>query len=251
MDSRPIRRPVSGVRGRVRLRYDRLVAAGSALAVTLVALLGGIGVLADSSSAAAASPHKPVPVGPGPVAGLAAKIVPPVATLVPPPATHSPSAQTPSAQTSPAQTSSEKTSSETGPVPAHSGTGRRVVFDLSGQRVWLVAPGAAGEEKVLSTYLVSGSLTANLSVGTYAVYSRSRRALGIDDSGVMQYFVRFTRGDRAAIGFHSIPTKDGRPLQSTAQLGTPQSHGCIRQALADARRLWDFAPVGTKVVVTA
>ena len=74
-------------------------------------------------------------------------------------------------------------------------------------------------------------------------------AVGIDDSGVMEYFVRFTRGANAAIGFHSIPTKDGRPLQTAAELGTPQSHGCIRQALPDAVRLWTFAPVGTKVVV--
>jgi lipoprotein-anchoring transpeptidase ErfK/SrfK len=67
----------------------------------------------------------------------------------------------------------------------------------------------------------------------------------------MQYFVRFTRGNNAAIGFHSIPTKNGKALQTAAQLGTPQSHGCIRQALPDAKTLWDFAPVGTKVVVTA
>jgi lipoprotein-anchoring transpeptidase ErfK/SrfK len=122
-----------------------------------------------------------------------------------------------------------------------------VVFDMSDQRVWLVDD-ANG---VYRTYLVSGSLTHNLNPGTYAVYSRSRWAVGVDDSGVMQYFVRFTRGANAAIGFHSIPTKKGRFLQTTAQLGTPQSHGCIRQALPDAQQLWDFAPVGTKVVVTA
>jgi hypothetical protein len=121
-----------------------------------------------------------------------------------------------------------------------------VVFDISDQRVWLVDKG----DEVLRTYLVSGSLTENLDPGTYAVYSRSRHAVGINDSGVMEYFTRFTRGENAAIGFHSIPTKDGRPLQTEKQLGTPQSHGCIRQATPDAKRLWDFAPVGTKVVVT-
>jgi len=83
------------------------------------------------------------------------------------------------------------------------------------------------------------------------VYSRSRWAVGISDSGVMQYFVRFAHGPNAAIGFHSIPTKNGTPLQTIAQLGTPQSHGCIRQKLADAVRMWDFAGVGTDVVVVA
>ena len=102
------------------------------------------------------------------------------------------------------------------------------------------------------TYLVSGSVTDNLQPGTYSVYSRSRWAVGVDDSGVMQYFVRFTQGPTgAAIGFHTIPTRNGVPLQTRAQLGTPQSHGCIRQATPDAVALWSFAPDGTKVVVVA
>lgn len=118
---------------------------------------------------------------------------------------------------------------------------------MSDQRVWLVD----SDDQVATTYPVSGSVTDNLHAGTYAVYSRSRWAVGVDDSGRMQYFVRFARGANAAIGFHSIPTRNGHPLQARSQLGTPQSHGCIRQWLPNAIKLWDFAPVGTKVVVTA
>lgn len=133
-------------------------------------------------------------------------------------------------------------------LPAGSGTGRRIVFSQSRQRVWLV--GRSG--KVERTYLASGSVTDNLHPGTYAVYSRSRNAVGVDDSGTMEYFVRFTRGPAgAAIGFHTIPVDDGHPLQTVAQLGTPRSHGCIRQKRADAIALWKFAPIGTTVVVTA
>ena len=122
------------------------------------------------------------------------------------------------------------------------------MFSQGAQRVWLV--GASDDVK--RTYLVSGSVTDNLQPGTYSVYSRSRWATGVDDSGVMQYFVRFTQGPTgAAIGFHSIPTRNGVPLQTAAQLGTPQSHGCIRQATPDAIALWNFAPDGTKVVVVA
>lgn len=46
-----------------------------------------------------------------------------------------------------------------------------------------------------------------------------------------------------------FPVKDDRPLQTRAQLGTPQSHGCIRQALPDAVAMWRFASAGTTVVV--
>jgi lipoprotein-anchoring transpeptidase ErfK/SrfK len=38
-------------------------------------------------------------------------------------------------------------------------------------------------------------------------------------------------------------------VQTPAQLGTPLSHGCIRQRTADAKALWHFAPLGTTVVV--
>ncbi len=133
------------------------------------------------------------------------------------------------------------------PCRPTSGEGRRVVFSESGQRVWIVG----SDDRVRRTYLVSGSLDDNLDPGTYEVYSRSRWAVGVDDSGVMEYFVRFTQGENAAIGFHSIPSKLGTPLQTRKELGTPQSHGCIRQDLPDAVKMWEFAQVGTTVVVTA
>jgi lipoprotein-anchoring transpeptidase ErfK/SrfK len=44
---------------------------------------------------------------------------------------------------------------------------------------------------------------------------------------------------------------DGHLVQTRAQLGTPLSHGCIRQWRPDAKALWRFAPVGTSVVVLA
>ena len=134
------------------------------------------------------------------------------------------------------------------PVPDDSGDGRRIVFDQSDQRVWLVDD----DEDVERTYLVSGSLYDNLEPGTYSVYSRSEQAWGIDDSGTMKYFVRFTEGTNgAAIGFHDIPIDDGELVQTVDELGTPQSHGCVRQERDDAIALWEFAPIGTEVDVTA
>ncbi len=51
----------------------------------------------------------------------------------------------------------------------------------------------------------------------------------------MEYFVRFTHGDAGgAIGFHTIPVDDGARVKTTAQLGAPLSHGCVRQRTADA-----------------
>jgi lipoprotein-anchoring transpeptidase ErfK/SrfK len=137
---------------------------------------------------------------------------------------------------------------ESAKLPAGSGVGRRVVFSESAQRVWLVGSGGA----VQRTYLVSGSKFDNLEPGTYAVQSRTRQATAFDGSGTMEYFVRFATGFTAPIGFHTVPVDNaGRLEQTKAQLGTPLSAGCVRQWRDDALVLWTFAPIGTKVVVTA
>ena len=136
----------------------------------------------------------------------------------------------------------------TPPPPAGSGTGRRIVFDQSDQRVWLVE----NDESVERSYLVSGSRFDNLQPGTYSVQSKQRQATSFDYTGTMEYFVRFATGYSAPIGFHAIPVyNNGEMEQTVDQLGTALSAGCVRQEKSDAKYLWDWAPIGTKVVVTA
>ena len=47
------------------------------------------------------------------------------------------------------------------------------------------------------------------------------------------------------------PSRTATWCRPASELGTPLSHGCIRQWRPDAKALWDFAPVGTEVVVVA
>jgi lipoprotein-anchoring transpeptidase ErfK/SrfK len=221
---------VSRHRQEVRPRYGRVTALGSAVAVTVIAVLGGVGVL-------------PSAVGdkPPPGSSSVGEALDPVADSPSP----SDSATVDDSERATAHVA-DKPVDDTA-LPPRSGSGKRVVFSEARQRVWLVSD----RHRVQSTYLVSGSLTDNLKPGTYSVYSRSEQAWGVDDSGTMKYFVRFTQGKYAAIGFHDIPIDDGVPVQTVSQLGTPMSHGCIRQKRSDARALWKFAPIGTTVVVTA
>jgi lipoprotein-anchoring transpeptidase ErfK/SrfK len=219
--------------GTTRVRYGRLTALGGACAVTLVAVLGGTGVLSVEA------PTRPV-AEKASLAGAATTEVGP-ATRDRPREDERPDR----ARFQAADATRSQLAAAALELPVDSGEGRRVVFDMSAQRVWLV--GGAGV--VRRSYPVSGSVTDNLDAGTYEVYSKSKQAWGIDDSGSMKYMVRFAHGDNAAIGFHDIPVKDGERVQSKADLGTPQSHGCIRQWRPDAKALWDFAPVGSTVVV--
>jgi len=209
---------------------------GASVSVTAIAVLGGAGILPSVASGDG---------DPGDVVRDAGTSVGSV--LAGAATTPSPSVEADIQPVDPDQPAVE-TDPPVPAVPSGSGEGRRIVFDQSDQRVWLVGD----DDEVVRTYLVSGSLTDNLDPGTYEVYSRSQNAWGVDDSGTMQYFVRFTEGDAgAAIGFHDIPVDNGSPVQSVAQLGTPQSHGCIRQRRKDAIALWGFAPIGTEVTVTA
>jgi hypothetical protein len=132
-------------------------------------------------------------------------------------------------------------------APAGSGTGRRIVYSNPLQRVWLV-----GEDgRVERTYLVSGRKNVP-PAGTYTVYSKSPVAFAGHGGITMRKMVRFTRSATSGIpiGFHDIPRYgDGRPMQTEDDLGGYRSAGCVRQRSDDAGFLWDWTPVGTKVVV--
>lgn len=132
------------------------------------------------------------------------------------------------------------------PVPENSGSGRRVVYSRPQQRIWLVN----ADGSIYKTHRVSGRLYEPYA-GTYYVYSRSLYTYSANDPSVKwMYMVRFAYGPGGGrIGFHEIPNRNGVPLQSAEQLGLPLSGGCVRQTTANARIVWDWAPIGTKVVV--
>lgn len=134
-------------------------------------------------------------------------------------------------------------------LPAKSGEGKRIVYDISEQHTWLVG----ADNSVVRHYPVSGGRDESLlDPGRYDVYSKSRHAVAFNQRETMNYMVRFSHGDYAAIGFHDVPAFDGGTLaQSRDELGTPRSAGCIRQWITDARALWRFSEVGTSVVVKA
>lgn len=156
-------------------------------------------------------------------------------------------------------------------VPANSGSGRRAVYSKSCQRVWLVEE----DGTVAKTHRVSGRQKWNQPTPNnpnnpveprfdfynssnvpayYRVASRSYYTCNINKPYLCwNYMVRFTKGgdDGDSIGFHQIPvdTRTNRPVQTLSQLGQPLSGGCIRQAPDDAKYVWNWAPIGTKVVV--
>ena len=171
--------------------------------------------------------------------GLSMQVVPPTSTVTPqPPPEDPPQEDSPPQQQPPPKPSYP-------PLPSGSGEGRRVVYSNAQQRVWLVE----ADGTVTDSWLVSGRKGVPR-VGTYSVFSKSRHSSAKRGRLRMEYMVRFARGRSLAIGFHSIPTSRKGPIQREDELGQFRSAGCVRQKFSDAEKLWHFAPVGTKVVVT-
>lgn len=130
-------------------------------------------------------------------------------------------------------------------VPAGSGSGRRVVYAVSAQRVWLVNE----DGSLHGSWLVSGR-RGEPNPGSYSVFSRSRHASAKAPGITMEYMVRFVRTAGLPIGFHSIPVnRRGAQIQTVEELGTFQSLVCVRQRYEDAVVMWNFAQIGTPVIV--
>lgn len=134
-------------------------------------------------------------------------------------------------------------------LPANSGSGRRAVYSKSQQTVWAIDD----NDVVIKAHRVSGRQDPlHPSPGVYRVWSRSRYTFAINNPSITWgYMVRFaTGGNGGNIGFHDIPYQYGNPVQSIAQLGQALSGGCVRQAPDDAIWMWNWADIGTVVVVT-
>ena len=131
-------------------------------------------------------------------------------------------------------------------LPNKSGSGRRVIYKIDLQWVWVVD----NQNNVVRVMPVSGR-RAVPTPGEYKVNSQSLRSYSLDFEGVwFNNMTRFALGPAGGnIGFHDIPKKNGKVMQTEDQLGTFQGSGCIRMSPADAKFIFDFAKPGTKVVV--
>ncbi len=140
------------------------------------------------------------------------------------------------------------TGADAPPLPDDSGSGRRIVYDRAGQRVWAVD----ANERIVRSWLVSGSKYSNEEPGTHTVYSRSEMSTAWNGQAYLPKMIRYQRTEIGHIGFHGIPrhVSDNSVYQTTDELGTRLSGGCQRQHDLDAAFLWAFADVGTTVVVT-
>jgi LysM repeat protein len=129
------------------------------------------------------------------------------------------------------------TSSAPGVAPsAPAGDGKRFVIDLSEQRLY-----AYEGDTMVRTTLVSTGLPGTPTVtGTYYIYlrypSQHMRGPGYDLPGVpyVQYFYK-------GYGLHGTYWHNN--------FGQPMSHGCVNMPTAEAEWAYNWASIGTPVIV--
>ena len=135
---------------------------------------------------------------------------------------------------------------EVAQVPIKSGTGRRIVYANRQQRVWVIN----ADNEVIRTFPVSGML-GQPGNGTFSVFSKSPTSYSPEFVGVtFRFMTRFAIGRNGGnIGFHEIPIRNSKPMQTVDELGAFKGSGCLRSSTQDALFIYRWATLGTKVVV--
>ncbi|HBB35965.1 MAG TPA: hypothetical protein DDZ80_30180 [Cyanobacteria bacterium UBA8803] len=115
-------------------------------------------------------------------------------------------------------------------------TGRWIEIDLSEQR--LIAWN--GKTKVRTFIVSTGKRRTPTRVGTFAIRSKLRRTR-MRGRGYNVANVPYTMYYSGGYAVHGAYWHN--------RFGTPVSHGCVNLRVPQARWLYSWAPVGTKVVI--
>lgn len=133
-------------------------------------------------------------------------------------------------------------------------------FDIANGDPWVhvdlttqTATAYRGTTKVASFNIASGQYTADGSrlsaTGTFYVYLKyeAQTMTGPGYSQPNTPWISYYNGSEA---LHGVPTYLWGEHPIYVQQGIPGSHGCINMQVADAKWMYDFTPIGTRVVVT-
>lgn len=128
-------------------------------------------------------------------------------------------------------------------------SGKKIVIDLSEQTLQMFQKG-----KLVSTRKVStGKWSTPTPTGKFKTWNKVPVAYSSPYKLYMEYWMAITADGK--YGLHSLPywalKNGGKLYEGAAHIGTPVSHGCVRQTVKEAKSLYDWAPIGTPVEIKA
>lgn len=100
----------------------------------------------------------------------------------------------------------------------------------------------------LGTFLISsGKAGMNTPKGTHQIYNKRPRPWSAKYGLYMPYWMAITSD--GGYGIHELPEWPGGYKEGQNHLGIPVSHGCVRLGVGNAKRVYDWADIGTPVIV--
>ncbi len=119
---------------------------------------------------------------------------------------------------------------------------KRIVITLASQNLeYDLGP------KTLGAYRISTGRPGHPTpVGTFAILDKKPRAWSNEAKLWMPWWMPF-KG--TSYGIHELPEWPGGKKEGANHLGTPVSGGCVRLGIGPAKTLYDWAEVGTEVII--
>ncbi len=120
---------------------------------------------------------------------------------------------------------------------------KRIEVDLSEQRLRYYL----GDIQIRSTKVSTGKSATPTPIGEFSILNKSPRAWSRIAKLWMPYWMGFASGK---YGLHELPEWPGGRKEGANHLGTPVSGGCVRLGIGEAKKMYDWTPVGTKLIIT-
>lgn len=119
---------------------------------------------------------------------------------------------------------------------------KKIVVTLAKQRLSYYV----NDIRLGTAVISSGKWNLPTPKGAFDIQNKSLRAWSKLAGLWMPYWMGFNGGK---FGIHELPEWPNGYKEGENHLGKPVSHGCIRLGVADAQTLYEWTPVGTKLII--
>ncbi len=121
--------------------------------------------------------------------------------------------------------------------------GKYIDVNIATQVMTLFEDGRAVDAYMIS----SGKRGMDTPKGEFSIENKAARPWSKAYSLYMPYWQAITPDGK--YGIHELPEWPGGYKEGANHLGTPVSHGCMRLGVGPAKRVFEWAPIGTPVVI--
>lgn len=128
--------------------------------------------------------------------------------------------------------------------PVTVGGPKKILVDISEQRMYVYEG-----DTLIWTFVASTGMGNSTRVGTFRVQSKIPNAYGATWNIWMPYWLGIYWSGSLENGIHALPILPNGATLWAGYLGTPISYGCVVLSTADAQTLYNWAEIGTPVII--